>query len=96
MMEDKHQLFRSLGASLKTSYLNKDLNAEDDLILWGKNGHFTLLKINYLLIYCVLCVFNNPHSFSGFGYMTMIWDKESGGFFSLPVELLFVFLLLCF
>lgn len=36
MMEEKHQIFRSLAASLMTSYLNKDLNVEDDLILWGK------------------------------------------------------------
>ena len=37
MMQEKEQLFRLLGTSLMTYDLNKDLNAEEDLILWEKN-----------------------------------------------------------
>lgn len=90
-MEEKYQLFRSLGASLMTSYLNKDLNAKDDLILWGKNWYFTLLKVNTTCSYIVSYVCLITHTPLAFGYMTRLWEKESGDFPGLSVELFFGF-----
>lgn len=89
-MEEKQQLFRSLGAPPVRYYLKKDQDVEYDWILWEK-WYFTLLTVNTICSSIVSFEYFITHIPS---LVSVVWQglgvKKVGDFLGLSDEF-FVF-----